>query len=223
METVKDDPGDRDIRRRALARRLVGHEARTQHTFSNSLASSKRQFDYLRQRWGVNEDSRPRGPTHISYAKFFTSARLRSEAAVAGAMFQMFRASLAVSPKRAPSEFNFGELLCEVHEGLHTSFPGTVIDFDQLLLLVSGIMKGEAIGLRNCKCGATILVDLLLSSRRRICWTCQRKRRDTLEDESDDAEVNSDTDDGGSPPDSKEALFRGSARDTFFAWKRSNR
>jgi hypothetical protein len=182
VEAMMDDPGDRDLRRLELARRLVGHEARTQHVLSLT-GYTKRQFDYLRQRWGVEEDSRPRGQTYISFTRFFTSARLRTEAAVAGAMFRMFRSAAAKSPRRAPSRFNLGELLCEVYEGLHASFPGSIIKFDQLHLLASGILKGEAIGLGNCGCGATILVDLLLASRRRICWACQRKRRDGQSDE----------------------------------------
>jgi hypothetical protein len=192
MQATMDDPGDRDLRRLELARRLVGHEARTQHVL-NLTGYTKRQFDYLRQRWGVEEDSRPRGQTYISFTRFFTSARLRSEAAVAGAMFRMFKSSTAKSPERAPSRFKLGEVLCEVYEGFHASFPGSIIKFDQLHLLASGILKGEAIGLGNCRCGATILVDLLLASRRRICWACQRKRQDGQKDESRTIELQAET------------------------------
>jgi hypothetical protein len=91
-------------------------------------------------------------------------------------MFRMFRSRATRSPDTVLSRFNLGEILCEVYEWFHASFPDSIMKFDQLHLLATGILKGEAIGLGNCKCGATILVDLLLTSRRRICWACQRKK-----------------------------------------------
>jgi hypothetical protein len=81
METQASDGARRDSRRYQLALRLMAHQART-GTISAITSLSRHQQEALRQRWGVAENTRRRGPSPTSLGRFTHSPRARSEGAV---------------------------------------------------------------------------------------------------------------------------------------------
>jgi hypothetical protein len=171
-----DDFGDRDLRRLHLTKRLVIHSARTE-TIYRLTGYTRHRLATLRKRWPVSYGARHRGPAPTSFAVFFRSARARSEAASAAAIYRVFDAISAPRSGRAPRDFadlDSGERLCEVYEAFHACFPDAHLEFEQLLLLAVGLTRREVVELTNCaNCQCAILVDLL-GRRRRMCSICQR-------------------------------------------------
>lgn len=171
---VTAEVGDRELRRRRLAQRLVVHRARTQTIFLLT-GLSRHQLATLRQRWRVTDEMRHRGPPPTSFAVFRSTVRVRAEAA-ALAVFWRTLATADTSNKRAhtpTSAVEFGERLCEVFEAYFACFPKSELVLEHLVLLARGLEEADAIALSKCgKCEAVILVDLL-ELRRRLCSHCQ--------------------------------------------------
>jgi hypothetical protein len=171
-----DNFGDRDLRRLHLTKRLVIHSARTE-TIYRLTGYTRHRLTTLRKRWRVSYGARHRGPAPTSFAVFFRSARARSEAASAAAIWRVFDTVSAPRPGRAPCDFadlDSGERLCEVYEAFHACFPDAHLEFEQLLLLAVGLTRREVIELTTCaNCQCAILVDLL-GRCRRTCSICQR-------------------------------------------------
>lgn len=165
---------DRDLRRRQLARRLVTHQART-HTIFMLTGFSRHQLATLRQRWGIPQEIRHRGPRPTSFAIFNATLRVREEAAVLAVLWKILTGT-GLAKDTAPRKLlpmEFGERLCEVFEIYATCFPSSELEFEHLVLLVRGLEQGDAIALSNCSsCEAVVLVDLL-GTRRRLCSHCQ--------------------------------------------------
>lgn len=175
MDTF-EDPDDRDLRRRQLAKRLVSHHARTQTIYAFT-GYTRHRLATLRKRWGVPPEERHRGPSPTSFSVFFRSPRARDVATTAAVICKLLgatRPELATRPSRRALDLDFGEQLCEVHEALKACFPDVELEFEQILLLAIGLSKSEAINLTTCaKCGIAVLSDQL-SLRRRTCASCHR-------------------------------------------------
>lgn len=173
---IVEDPDDRDLRRRQLAKRLVSHHARTQTIFAFT-GFTRHRLATLRKRWGVPPEDRHRGPSPTSFSVFFRSPRSRDVATTAAVICRLLgatRPGLGTRPSRRALDLDFGEQLCEVHEALKACFPDVELEFEQILLLAIGLSKSEAISLTTCaKCGIALLSDQL-SLRRRTCASCHR-------------------------------------------------
>jgi len=165
-----DDPDERDLRRRLLAKRMVSHRARTQ-TIWQFTGISRDRLETLRRRWGVPSQDRRRGPSPTSIHEFFRNARCHQMATTAALFCQL----LGVLPKHGtgslgrPISLEAGELVCSVYEALHTCFPEAHIEFEQLVLLARGLAEGSVLQLGLCqRCGAAILIDRL-AAQRAVC------------------------------------------------------
>lgn len=161
----------RDQRRYGLARRLIGHQARTR-TISRMTALSRHQLAALRRRWGVSEESRHRGPPPSSTETFTHSARARTE----GALLAVYCRIHNLIPSREAAggllTLEFGERLCQAYEAYRACVPDSTVEFEELLSLVLGLARGDVISLSHCsECQATILIDRL-SRRRHKCSSC---------------------------------------------------
>lgn len=173
---LPDDPGDRDMRRLQLAKRLVQHRARTQTIFGFT-GISRHQLATLRLRWRVTQTMRHRGPSPTSFAVFFRSPLARSEGTAAAVIFALFvpPAHLhahAHGPQFA--ELAAGECLCEVFEAFQACFPASELEFEHLVLLIRGIAKRESIGLQACsRCSNATLIDRLATTQQ-PCGPCER-------------------------------------------------
>lgn len=175
MET-SDDPDDRDLRRRQLAKRLVSHHARTQ-TIYQFTGYTRYRLATLRKRWRVSPTERHRGPCPTSLSVFFRSPRARSVATAAAVICKLLgaaRPNVDARISRHALDLGFGEQLCEVHEALQACFPDVELEFEHVMLLAIGLSKHELIDLTTCvRCGIAILSDQL-SLRRRTCASCHR-------------------------------------------------
>jgi len=167
------DTVDRELRRRQLAQRLVVHHARTQTIF-RLTGLSRHQLATMRQRWGINNEIRRRGPAPTSFAVFRSTSRVREEAAALAVHWVVLASVGALSDRNFKSTaIEFGEKLCEVFEAYLAYFPDTELQFEHLVLLVRGLEEAEAVALSSCSnCDAVILADLL-GKRRRLCSHCQ--------------------------------------------------
>ena len=173
--STADDPDDRDVRRRQLAKRLVFHHARTQ-TVSEFTGFSRNQLETLRRRWGVPTHERHRGPSPTSFTEFFRNARTVQEATAAAVLFDL----LHVRPRSrnvnlpCPTKLEQGERLCYVFEALQACFPDLELEFEHMMLLVTGLSRGEALRLSSCaQCGSALLVDNF-AARIPACKHCSR-------------------------------------------------
>jgi len=165
----------RDFRRYQLALRLVRHQARTR-TISALTHLTRHQLATLRQRWGVPQDMRHRGPSPQSLAVFFRSPRARSEGSSLAVLCRRFNAVPERRGAGARKDFlsvDLGEQLCLVFEVYRSCFPASSVEFEQLLSLAIGLATADEVALGRCgTCGGAILIDLL-SAPRRTCSHCQ--------------------------------------------------
>jgi hypothetical protein len=153
------DETDPDVRRRQLAKRLVLHRARTQ-TIHRFTGYSRDQLFTLRQRWGVSDEGRQRGPSPTSYSVFFKSPRARCEGSAAATLWSIFGPAAAPICER-PTAIEIGERLCTLHEAFRALIPDASFDLEQLILLIDGLSSGKDIAFGQCsKCDAGKLIDI---------------------------------------------------------------
>ena len=173
---ISEDPDERDLRCRQLAKRMVSHHARTQ-TIHEFTGYSRHRLATLRRRWQVSPDERHRGPSPTSFSVFFRSPKSRNLATAAAVICRLLgatRSTVDAKMSRRIADLDFGEQICEVHEALQACFPDADLEFEQVMLLAIGLSRHESIDLTNCvKCGIAVLADQF-SFRRRTCTTCHR-------------------------------------------------
>ena len=175
MDT-SEDPDERDLRRRQLAKRLVSHHARTQ-TIYEFTGYSRHRLATLRKRWQVSPEERHRGPSPTSFSVFFRSPKARNVATAAAVICKLLgatRPAIGARMSHRIVDLDFGEHICEVHEALQACFPDVELEFEQVMLLAIGLSRHESIDLTTCvRCGIAVLADQL-SLRRRTCASCHR-------------------------------------------------
>lgn len=169
---------ERELRRRQLAVRMIGHQARTQ-TMLELTGLTRHQLATLRRRAGVPAESRFRGPAPTSYEVFFSCARVRNESAVLAFLYRVLSASkFDKSHGSSEAAIARGEQLCEVYETWRYLVPSSQMEFEHLMLLGEGVIRGQHVSFDHCDdCHAIILIDLL-GNQRRLCDHCARPRRE---------------------------------------------
>ncbi len=173
--TTTDDPDDRDLRRRQLAKRLISHQARTQ-TVTEFTGFSRNHLETLRRRWGVATRERHRGPSPTSFAEFFRNARTQQAATAAAVLFNLLDAGRGPSSGVSPGSAKLvsGEQLCYVYEALQACFPHLELEFEHMVLLANGLSRAEVLRLGHCaQCGSALLVDNY-AARQPPCRHCCR-------------------------------------------------
>jgi hypothetical protein len=173
---VTDDQIGRYFRRIQLGLRFLAHGARAQTT-SQWSGLTPDQLVTLRRRWMFNADERLRGPSPSSFQYFFRSAKSREQASLFVCIFRIVwsapRKPGAGSTKLIASLEN-GERLCEAFEIYREWEPDADLEFEQAVLLATGAIEGEKIGLTHClHCSSPILMDRL-STGSASCPTCKR-------------------------------------------------
>lgn len=172
-----DDADERDVRRRQLAKRLLQHQARTNLIY-RFAGYTRYRLTSLRNRLGVPEDVRSRGPSPTSFAALFRSSD-KAEASCAAILSKLFGAVPSTRRQGAThlqSELELGELTCETLEAFQACFPWARMNFDQLVLITKGLAKSETIKLEYCsQCNAATLIDVLAKSSK-LCSFCKGYR-----------------------------------------------
>lgn len=166
----RDDPDERDMRRRDLAKRLVSHRARTQTIYAFTGFTRHRQ-QTLRRRWGVATQERHRGPSPNSLAEFFRKTANFHTATAAALLWRLLgnRDDSDSVGRRGSTTLETGERLCYVYEALQACFPHSDFEFEHLALLAKGLSEHDGIELGHCnRCGAALLIDML-DVRERLC------------------------------------------------------
>lgn len=163
MSTTTEDPDDRDMRRRQLAKRMVSHRARTQ-TICAFTGLSRHRLETLRRRWGVPAHDRHRGPSPTSFLEFFRTTKCLQTATTAAVLCDLLGAIRLPAPTARPRSVTLeaGEQLCYAYEALLACFPDAALEFEHLVLLTNGLAQGDSVQLSHCtQCGAAVLIDKL--------------------------------------------------------------
>ena len=170
-----EDSVIREIRRSALARRLILHRARTQ-TIGRLTGLSRNRLAALRRRLMVGDEERLRGPLPSSLDVFLHSNQAQTEAAALAALFAVYDDHTSNSGTvvvRAPSGLDCGEELCEIYEAYLAYHPHTEIQLEEMMLLRRNLAKGDTVSLGRCRrCEGLILIDRLGHSYL-TCWHCR--------------------------------------------------
>ncbi len=163
MASKESEEPHRDIRRHSLALRLMRKEVRTR-TISRMTSLSRHQLATLRQRWGIDEQLRHRGPAPSTLETFTGTPRALSEGTALALTCLLHDvvpqpgAGVAI----AVDSLELGERLCEAYEAYRACFPSSRIEFEEMLALITGLADGHVIGLGRCTaCGGALLVDRL--------------------------------------------------------------
>jgi len=171
---VTDDPIIRELRRYELARRLISHRVRTQ-IITQLTGMTRNRLATVRRRLMISEDSRRRGPAPSSLDVFLSTPQARAEGAALASLCFVFgipavRESNPLS--RSSNIIEYGELLCETYEAYCACVPESDVELEELMLLRTGLAKGDVIRLGRCRrCKCLILIDRF-DGDRRTCWHC---------------------------------------------------
>ena len=168
----------KDLQRLHLARRLIGHNARTQ-VICDWTGMSVVQVRSLYRQFGKESPAggaprlRGRGPTSLT--QLLCSERWRSEAAGFIGLCYVLEAMPDVPIRDAKRELrsvNRGERLCRAFEIYRTLMPGRGMTFHQALLVYGAVALGHEIEAIKCESCAAVTVRDVLGVGRRHCGRC---------------------------------------------------
>ena len=166
--TVGDERFDRYYRKIRLGLRLMAHGARAQ-TASDWSGLTLDQLVTLRKRWMPGTEDGFRGPAPTSFKPFFRSAIKATQAAMFAGIYRM------VGIGASKPTLEGGEKLCEAYEIYREWEPDARLEFDYAVLLATGVVKGEEVGLTTCAhCRCALLLDKLRIPQL-SCVRCRNK------------------------------------------------
>jgi hypothetical protein len=165
-----DDPMTRQLRRIALAIRLLGHGAR-KSTLCQWTGLSRRQFVTVRGRSRFKSNARRRGPPPKSFAVLFRSSRRVRQAA---AFVSLCRFAGA---RQSTRSIENGERLCDAYEHFRELVRGSDLEFEQGVLLLDGAAAATSIEFRRCStCPSIMLIDKM-GDTQTMCHLCRHRLR----------------------------------------------
>jgi len=158
----------RDLRRYALALRMLQHEARRQ-TLVQWTGLSADRITKLANDHRTTPAHRPslrlRGHSPYQVAFFFRSTYLAAQAAVLAGYCQqldVFPAERGPTAARHLPGLRRGEQLCESFEFYRAALTRPLITFEHAILLVTALVRGDELALATCgECSALFLRDCL--------------------------------------------------------------
>jgi Flagellar transcriptional activator (FlhC) len=167
-----DDSISREIRCFELARRLIFHEVRTQ-TISKLTGLSRDRLVTLRRRLMVSEDVRHRGPSPRSLDVLLRTSRGRTEGAALAALFPLFKHPTLV---KSSSTLDDGEQACDIYDAYLAYNPKSSVRFEELLLLMRSLAKGDFVELGFCASCKGLILNLRYDRHRQTCAHCDGQR-----------------------------------------------
>jgi hypothetical protein len=155
-----DNRWEREERQRDLAKRMIGHAARTQ-TIVEWTGLTRYQVQLIVR--GYPETSvRHRGASPFQPAFFSRSPlRQRESAALASIALDMQIITRKVDgTARSAAVLDRGERLVDAYELFRSLAPDSIIQLEHAILLVTELAKGRALVLGKCPiCSGLIIVD----------------------------------------------------------------
>ena len=172
-----------DLRSFNLAMRMLSHEARTRtvSAWTGLSADRVRKLSKLQRRERPQKvPRRPSGPSPRQLAALLSSPGLRTEADTIAAVCQMLKVlptEPMANPKASLPNVARGERVCAALELFQDFVPHARLTFDQLVMLLNHLAKGEQWAIARCTgCPAIVVADRL-SLDRPLCEDCQHKSR----------------------------------------------
>ena len=176
---VSNDRYSRDLRSIDLARRMLGHEARTQTIRAWTGLTGDRVRNLARSHGSEASRAarRLRGPSPSCLPALLSTGRARGEAAAAAGLCRV----LEVLPEKPAPNARValpglvrGERLLAAFEMFREVIPQARLTLEQLVLLVFALAEGTSWGIDHCtRCHATILMERLATHQRRLCGFCE--------------------------------------------------
>lgn len=174
-----DERYERDLRKLMLARRMALHEARTRTIVEWTGLTRLRVRAVCRHELGELADeiaARQRGPAPQQLYGFLRSPSSRSEAGALSASCQLH----GVFPtetgeavvKRLPG-LDRGERLCSAYEGYLAHVPSPRFGFEQAVLLVRGLVRGDEMVTAQCFSCRSVLVTERYARGSQYCAVCR--------------------------------------------------
>ena len=169
---VSEDRYSQDLRRLALAHRLIQHEVRTQWICATTGLTDERVRNLLHS-YGVGSVPRHRGAPPTSCTVFFRMAK-HPEASALGALARLWKlvpASPIRNARQGLPGLEWGERLCEAFEFFRALVPAGVLSVNQFILLTFALAEGRLVIAHCAQCQAAILIDPLAAKllRCRVC------------------------------------------------------
>jgi hypothetical protein len=178
---VSNDRYSHELRAFALARRMLGHEARPNTVSLWTKLSTERveNISVIHRREGHHRAPSRHGPSRSKLSGVLTSPSLRSEAAAVAGVCRFLKlipdTPLANASSALPN-VERGEGLCSAYELFRRLMPYARLSLEELGLLVVSLAEGAEWGLERCACGTLMIIDRL-EPERRMCEDCQHEAR----------------------------------------------
>jgi hypothetical protein len=169
----------KDLRSIEVAHRMLALEARTQTIVAWTELSVDRVRTLVRARGVLIKDSatrRQRGPSPSDLSALLSTARMRSEAAAAAGLcrvYDVFPGKATPNARTVLPSLVRAERLLTAFDRFRAMVIPSRLTLEQLVLLVTTVAEGVALGIDHCsRCHATILMDHLSPKARRLCARC---------------------------------------------------
>jgi hypothetical protein len=176
---LSDERYEKDLRKLALARRMVRHEARTGSIMEWTGLSQWRLRMLWRQETGEEDELAPlrhRGPMPSQLNLFYNSPLARSEA---GALASSFRLHSVIPLETGPGAIrrlaglDRGERLCDAFEGYVSLVPEPRYSLDHAIQLLRALVLGDELAVAHCLgCRGVLVIDRLARGAPR-CVVCR--------------------------------------------------
>jgi len=171
-----NDPQTRSNQRVDFAKRLTWHRVRTR-TIMDLTGLTRNRLAGCRRRWRVPEDSRLRGDVPTSLNIFLEPLAHRSETAALLSICKAFDALPIRERDYAPDGtllLDVSIRLCDAFEAYQSLWPESEVEFDDLMLLIRELDKGELIRLGRCKGCQSMILIASFDGLRPPCSHCER-------------------------------------------------
>ncbi len=168
------DAIDRDVRALLLAKRLLQIEVRTK-VITKFTRIPRNRLAALRRRLDVSPDDRPRGRARSRLATFIATAERRFESSSLAALLALLD---LVGPQGGPGKsgvdrLDVGERLCGIYEYVREYLHDVEIDFEDLALLRTTLVRRELLEIGRCpQCGVPVIIERN-DRRHRSCAFCE--------------------------------------------------
>ena len=163
---LSDERYEKDLRKLALARRMVRYEARTGSIMEWTGLSNWRVRMLWRQETGHEDETAPlrhRGPMPTQLNLFYNSPSARSEAGALAAALRLHSViplETGAAALRRLASVDRGERLCDAFQGYLDLVPEPRYSLDHGILLLNALVLGDELSLAHCLgCQGVLVID----------------------------------------------------------------
>lgn len=169
------DPVTRKHQRIEFAKRLASHRVRT-GTIRLLSGLSLSRLAGLRKGWGIPPETRLRGKGPRTLDRFLKHPEARAGSAVILSVCRIFNAFPERRRDYTPDgtlNLESGIRLLDAFEAYHACQPGSNLEFDEFLLLINELERGQEVRLGRCKRCRALIVIATYTPGKKGCSHCE--------------------------------------------------